>query len=107
MSREMQALTGVTNPSSIEQEAPAFGVVMANYIQQYHGNVAEALAAWNWGPAAVDKDIAAHGQRWLDYAPPETQKFVRDIASQMHVTITVMNQTGANVAMLTHAAGAQ
>lgn len=34
------------------------------------------LAAYDWGPANLDKDIAAHGSDWKKYLPNETAAYV-------------------------------
>ena len=94
---------GITDPSSVAQEAPAAGVILKRYLQQYGGNIAEALAAYDWGPGKLDKDIKAHGKDWLRYAPPETQKYVSDVAGRLHLTVSVINQTGAQVAIAANA----
>lgn len=97
---DAQKQYGVTDPYDSNQAANAAGMDLRDLIKKYQGNVAEALAAYNWGEGKVDDDVKQHGKDWLKYAPDETQKYVADIAKRMNVTITVMNQTGANIAML-------
>ena len=95
-----QTQFGVTNPNDPSQSANAAGMYMQQLLQKYNGNYAEALAAYNWGPGNLDKDIAANGQNWLTKAPRETQGYVSQIAQRMGVTVTVINQTGAQTAIL-------
>lgn len=73
--------------------------------KKYEGDVPKALAAYNWGPGNLDKDIAVHGSDWLKYAPEATRKYVHDAAQKIHVKVTTMvaNQTGAQVAMSANA----
>ena len=54
----------------------------AQYMKQLHdqfGSWDKALAAYNWGPHHVHEASVAHGEKWLDDAPPETKKYVSDI----------------------------
>lgn len=46
------------------------------------GDVAQALAAYNWGPEKVAAALAA-GAAWLERAPSETQTYVRSILSRL------------------------
>ena len=93
------AANNVTDPHSMDQESAAAASILARYLKKYNNNVAEALAAYNWGPGNVDKDIKKHGADWLSYAPPETQKYIGGVANRYGVTITVLNQTGAQIAI--------
>jgi soluble lytic murein transglycosylase-like protein len=52
---------------------------LSQLIIKYAGNVAEALAANDWGPGNMDKALAAHGITWMQYAPIETQDYVQTI----------------------------
>jgi soluble lytic murein transglycosylase-like protein len=52
---------------------------LSQLIAKYAGNVAEALAAYDWGPGNMDKALAAHGITWMQYAPLETQDYVQTI----------------------------
>jgi transglycosylase-like protein with SLT domain len=37
------------------------------------------LAAYNWGGGNLQDDISAHGPNWLQYAPLETQNYIKNI----------------------------
>jgi soluble lytic murein transglycosylase-like protein len=52
---------------------------LSQLISKYAGNLAEALAAYNWGMGNLDAAIAAHGAGWVNYAPIETQDYVQTI----------------------------
>lgn len=45
--------------------------------QRYGGDPAKMWAAYNAGPGRVDGLIKRYGANWLNYAPRETQEYVR------------------------------
>ena len=96
----IQQQFSVTDPYNPSQSANAPGMYMQQLLKKYGGNVAEALAAYNWDPVKLDKDLSANGANWLTKAPKETQGYVSQIAQHMGVTVTVINQTGAQTAIL-------
>jgi hypothetical protein len=107
---EYQKQYGVTEPWNVQQESNAAGRGIHDYLIKYRGDLAEALAAYNWGPANLDKDIAAHGSDWRRFAPKETQNYIQDVIgntpgspTQVNVNVNVTNQTGANVAITANA----
>lgn len=78
-------------------------------LRRYSGDNRKALAAYNWGMGHVDKDIAAHGDKWEQFAPKETQGYINKIMSLMakqgqNVNINITNSTAANVATSMNAA---
>lgn len=83
---EMQVLDGTNkNPGygvkpaqddSPEERARVGEDYLAAMIKEYDGNLAQALAAYNWGPGNVDKAIKKHGLDWLPNAPKETRDYV-------------------------------
>ena len=59
-------------------------------LKKYGGSVEEALAAYNWGPGALDSAMKRHGGQFsLDYLPGETQKYIRDIEGHMAGGVTI------------------
>lgn len=66
------------NPAEALQGAAR---LMASYQIRYSGNYAQAVAAYNAGPAAVDQALASCGSRWLSCLPAETQAYVTAILS--------------------------
>lgn len=52
-------------------------------VKRYDGNVAQAAAAYNWGPGAVDKAIKERGADWLSAAPAETKAYVANVQKRM------------------------
>lgn len=45
--------------------------------REFGGDLAQMWGAYNWGPGAVQKAVRRYGDHWLDYAPTETQNYVR------------------------------
>ena len=43
------------------------------------GDLSQALAAYNWGPANVKAAVAQYGSNWLSHAPASTQSYVSSI----------------------------
>lgn len=78
-------------------------------LKRYSGDNRKALAAYNWGMGNLDKDIAAHGDKWEQHAPKETQQYIGKIMALMakqgqSVNINITNSTTANVATSMNAA---
>ncbi len=53
--------------------------LMASLIQQYQGDSAKALAAYNAGSGAVEACVRLQQASWLSCMPRETQQYVRSI----------------------------
>lgn len=45
--------------------------------RRYGGDPARMWGAYNWGPGNMDRALSRYGSRWLNYAPRETQNYVR------------------------------
>jgi soluble lytic murein transglycosylase len=43
---------------------------------RYGGDPAKMWAAYNWGPGNLDAALRRYGDRWLEYAPPETRSYI-------------------------------
>jgi hypothetical protein len=69
------------------------------YLQQQlsrFGDVSEALAAYNWGPANVSAAMKKYGATWLQHAPGETQHYVLSILSNLGTQYSVSVGTAAD-----------
>jgi soluble lytic murein transglycosylase-like protein len=53
--------------------------LMANYVRQYGGDYAKALAAYNAGPGTVQAAVQTGGADWRTFLPAETQNYIRII----------------------------
>lgn len=84
------------DPNSLQSSADGAARKMHKLIMYYGGNVAKALAAYNWGEGNLNRDIAAHGDNWLSFAPRETQGYVRDIGGRIGLA-TPRAAAGGNV----------
>jgi hypothetical protein len=70
------AMLGVSNPFDPVQNIYAGTRYLSQLLNQFAGDTAKALAAYNWGPGAVSKAIQQFGDQWLAHAPAETQAYV-------------------------------
>jgi soluble lytic murein transglycosylase-like protein len=50
--------------------------LMASYVQQYGGDYAKALAAYNAGPGTVQSAVQSGGTNWRAFLPAETQNYI-------------------------------
>ena len=50
--------------------------LMAQLSNEFGGNYAKALAAYNGGPGAVDYAVSVGGGNWLAYVPTESRNYV-------------------------------
>lgn len=67
------------DPADTQQNINGGVQYLAMLLQEFNGNQAQALAAYDWGPGNVSKAIAQYGANWLSVAPAETQNYVASI----------------------------
>ncbi|PRF54692.1 transglycosylase [Burkholderia multivorans] len=95
---------------SFTDSANAAGRYMGSLMKRNGGDIRKALAAYNWGPGNLDKDIAKNGSQWESNLPAETRKYIAQIAgevakrSAVKVQVQVSNNTSARVAVQANAA---
>lgn len=52
---------------------------MSQQLRKYDGDVAKALAAYNWGPDRVDRALASAGDAWTNHLPDETRNYIQKV----------------------------
>ena len=72
---------GITDQFDPNQEAVGASHYLSDLLREFHGNVAEAAAGYNWGEGNVEKALKEYGADWLSHAPLETQKYVQKVES--------------------------
>ena len=77
------------DPTDINQNIQGGVQYLAEMISQFGGNVAEALAAYDWGPGNMHSALSAHGAGWMAYAPLETQDYVQTILGNIGSQYTI------------------
>ena len=90
----------MTDRTSLPQTADAAGRYVRDLLKKYHGEVAKALAAYNWGAGNLDRDIRNNGSDWQSHLPSETAKYIAKVLSIAKKgapnTLTVNNNTGGS-----------
>lgn len=93
--------------------AKFYGVDPMNEVQAKHGSAlylrdlgrhygddpTKVLAAYNWGPGNLDKDIKKYGADWFKHLPKETDQYVRKILKNGDAFFTAL-RTGGGAANL-------
>lgn len=62
----------------------------AKYLRENYdtfGSWAKALAAYNWGPGNLSGAIQRYGKHWMEHAPLETRRYVRDVTTDLNIGI--------------------
>ncbi len=67
------------NPWDPVQSLQGASRLMASYVQQFGGDIAKALAAYNAGPGAVQRAVMLGGANWRIFLPAETRNYIRVI----------------------------
>jgi hypothetical protein len=87
------AQMGVKDRLNFGQSAVGAAKYLNELLGEFHGDTAEAIAAYNEGPGAVRSQLRRYGSHWLEHASAETRSYVA------RVEVLVRNQTGASVAV--------
>lgn len=86
---------GISDRTNFDQEAQGAAHLMQDLLRQFHGDIREAVAAYNYRPDKVTDAVRQYGNAWLSHLPKETQDYVNHVTGGM--TITVNNNTSANI----------
>jgi hypothetical protein len=94
----------VTNPYDLGQSSRGAAAYFHDLMKEFSGDVAKAVAAYNWGPGNLEKDIRRHGENWRSFLPDETRKYVGKILGSIGqrgqgVHVKIDNNTGGNAAV--------
>jgi hypothetical protein len=90
--------------------------MVARLYGKYHGDLAKALAAYDWGEGNLDKLLKTHSGDWMKVplksggAPDETLAYIAKFVKMMQpygLKVTITNKTGANVNASVAGLGAQ
>jgi hypothetical protein len=57
----------------------AAGKKMSGLVKYYNGDIAKAVAAYNFGEGNLNRAIKKAGENWLSAVPPETQSYVSKV----------------------------
>lgn len=72
---------GVKDPFDLSQSATGAAKYLHDLLSRYAGDMRKALAAYNWGPGKLDKDLSANGAMWENFLPAETSEYLRKFDS--------------------------
>lgn len=89
------AMLGVSNPFDPVQNINAGVKYLAQLLNQFTGDAAKALAAYNWGPGNVAKAVQQFGDQWLAHVPAETQNYVAKIVGVVPTQSSTPGDTSA------------
>lgn len=56
---------------------------LTDLTKQFGGSIEKALAAYNWGPGNLAKDIRTYGDDWRSHLPQETKRYVAEILGRI------------------------
>lgn len=77
---------GITDPTDPDQNIRGGTILMKEWLDKYHGDSRTALAAYNWGPANVDRLIRQYGSDNYDvigrYVYSGTQGYISTIMNR-------------------------
>jgi hypothetical protein len=67
------------NPWNPQSALAGAALYMAGFANQYGGDYAKALAAYNAGSGTVQYAVAAGGANWMNFLPGETRQYISTI----------------------------
>jgi hypothetical protein len=69
---------GLTDPTNEAASRIAARRYITDLLRHF-GSMDQAVAAYNWGPANLDSDIAKHGAQWASFLPRETSQYMAKV----------------------------
>lgn len=72
---------GINDP---ELNKIAGTLYLQEMLERYNGDLEKAVAAYNWGPTALDKNIKKYGGSWRRHLPEETRNHVSKFLSKLY-----------------------
>lgn len=72
---------GINDP---ELNKIAGTLYLQEMLEKYSGDLEKAVAAYNWGPTALDKNIKKYGGSWRKHLPEETRNHVSKFLSRLY-----------------------
>lgn len=102
--KKVAAALGI-DPTNLMQSLYGAAITDQRLLKEYHGNIAEVLAAYNWGEGKLNNLLAAHPKDWMSVPfraggiPTETRNYINNAAKIMNpfVNVTITNSTGNDV----------
>lgn len=79
LGRDAATDMGVTDRTDAAQSINGGAKYDAAMLEKFDGDKAKALAAYNFGPGALKKLIAEHGDNWFEELPSETKNYVKKL----------------------------
>jgi hypothetical protein len=88
---------GVANPFDFNQSSEGASRYLRKLLDEFHGDVGKAAAAYNWGESHVEDAVAKAMKEhtdWHDYLPRETADYVNKITNNVNYSTqrTALNQ---------------
>lgn len=72
---------GINDP---ELNKIAGTLYLQEMLEKYNGDLEKAVAAYNWGPTALDKNIKKYGGSWRKHLPEETRNHVSKFLNKLY-----------------------
>ena len=83
---------GGKNPYDPE-EAWRIGQKYLRMLHEKYHDTEKALAAYNWGPGNLDKNLKAHGDQWRSWLPSETSDYLYKVGRNYQTGNVVHHNT--------------
>jgi hypothetical protein len=104
---------GGGSPWNLADSSAAAGRYLGKLVSQFHGDIAKAVAGYNWGEGNVEKDVARWGADWQAHLPKETQGYLRKVLPGVGIdpprgqqwAVNIFNNTGGSAVVVARALG--